>query len=99
MLSNFQLETTDIGFAEEPVLNHRCPGGKAEEAYPARLRSSEAEICFFWQECRTNEKAQLLPQFSPGPKTVEQTIAAGADVKHKNKQQGRRNVGDRKRPH
>jgi len=69
MLSDSRLETTDIGFAEEPVLNHRCPRGKAEEAYPARLRPLEGEIRFFWQECRTNEKAQLLPQFSPGPKT------------------------------
>jgi hypothetical protein len=106
-----QLETTDIGFAEEPVLNHRLPRGKAEEAYPARFRLAEGEICFFWQECRTNEKA-LRPEIllekcanpnrrAPGRRyslgrcrtiqsgskdVVEQIIAAGADVKHKNKQ-------------
>jgi len=46
MLSNFQLKTTDIGFGEEPVLNHRCPRGKAEEAYPARFRLREVRFVF-----------------------------------------------------
>ena len=83
MLSNFQLETTDIGFAEEPVLNHRCPQRESGGGISCAIPIAGGEICFFWQECRTNEKA-LRPEIllekgaNPNTELVEGELALTA---------------------
>jgi hypothetical protein len=55
-----QLSTTkqtDIGFGEEPALNHRSPKGKAEEAYPLQFSSRDVKFVFSGRNAGQKEKA------------------------------------------
>src|ERR1700736_1813766 len=67
---------TRTGFGEEPVLDRRRPKRFSAGDLSSAIRIEAAAICFFWLECRTNEKgASAFARLSRSSrKTLQKTV-------------------------